>query len=61
MKDVVYFVGILLVFLLSYGIAVQALLFPFQEPSWRILTNVLYEPFFHIYGELFLELYRNIL
>ena len=60
MYDVFAFVGILLVFLVSYGVAVQTLLFPFEEPSWHLLVNVLYEPFFLIYGRLFLDLYRKL-
>jgi hypothetical protein len=59
--DVSAFVGVFVVFLFSYGIAVQAILFPFQEPSWQMLINVVYQPFFHIYGQLFLEHYGNVL
>jgi transient receptor potential cation channel subfamily M protein 3 len=57
--DVSAFVGVFVVFLFSYGIAVQAILFPFQEPSWQMLINVVYQPFFHIYGQLFLEHYEG--
>ncbi|XP_062504034.1 transient receptor potential cation channel subfamily M member-like 2 [Corticium candelabrum] len=53
--DVIVFIAILLVWILSYGIAVQALLFPFQDASWEMLKNVIYIPFWQLHGELFLD------
>jgi transient receptor potential cation channel subfamily M protein 2 len=50
MVDVILFLLLLTVFLLSYGIAAQVLLYPNAEPSWKILVNILYEPYFSIYG-----------
>ena len=54
MVDVVVFMCILLVVVLSYGVAVQVLLFPFQEPSWDLLIKVLEVPYWQIHGEIFL-------
>jgi hypothetical protein len=55
MVDVIVFMCILLVWVLSYGVAVQALLFPFQEASWDLLFKVIEVPYWQIHGEIFLE------
>ena len=46
---------ILAVFVFGYGVAAQALRYPNAELSWNILRNVVYMPYWHIYGELFLD------
>ncbi|XP_052778337.1 transient receptor potential cation channel subfamily M member 2-like isoform X2 [Mya arenaria] len=53
--DLMFFLGIFLVFLLSFGIMYQANLFPNSPANWRLLKNVLYIPYWQMYGELFLE------
>jgi len=53
--DLVFFLGIFLVFLLSFGIMYQANLFPNSPPSWLLLKQVFYIPYWQMYGELFLE------
>ncbi|XP_064619886.1 transient receptor potential cation channel subfamily M member-like 2 [Lineus longissimus] len=55
MVDLMFFVIILLVFILSYGVASHALLYPNAASDWLLLKNVLYLPYFQMYGELFLE------
>jgi transient receptor potential cation channel subfamily M protein 2 len=50
-----FFFLILSVFVLSFGVAYHANLFPESPPSWSILVNVLYFTYFQMYGELFLE------
>jgi hypothetical protein len=50
-----FFFLILLVFVLSFGVAYHANMFPRSPASWSILVNVLYFPYFQMYGELFLE------
>lgn len=57
--DVILFVTILGVCLVGYGVAIQAILFPFEEPSWDLLLNVVYVPFWQIHGELFLDRFRG--
>ena len=49
------FVMVLLVFLLAYGVASQGLLYHLRSPSWTILKDVLYYPYWQLYGEIFLE------
>ncbi|XP_013384358.1 transient receptor potential cation channel subfamily M member 2 isoform X1 [Lingula anatina] len=53
--DVIFFVMILLVFLLAYGVAVQALLYPNHKRDWSILKDVVYIPYWQMYGDLFLD------
>eukprot|EP00051_Salpingoeca_urceolata_P006020 m.80019 g.80019 ORF g.80019 m.80019 type:complete len:1488 (-) comp14647_c0_seq3:1599-6062(-) len=54
-KDVVTFVCFLVVFLLSYGIASTILISPENKFDGRTVVNILYHPYFSIYGELFLD------
>ncbi|XP_060575124.1 transient receptor potential cation channel subfamily M member-like 2 isoform X2 [Ruditapes philippinarum] len=49
------FIMVLLIFLLAYGIAHQGLMYHDRSPSWTILKDVLYYPYWQLYGELFLE------
>ena len=50
-----FFLCILVIFILSYGVASQALLYPNSEPSWSLLNDIIYKPYWQMYGELFLE------
>ena len=49
------FLSILFIFLISYGVASQALLYPDQTFSAEAIKNIFYMPYFQVYGELFLE------
>uniref|UniRef100_A0A8C0IM16 Transient receptor potential cation channel subfamily M member 1 n=1 Tax=Chelonoidis abingdonii TaxID=106734 RepID=A0A8C0IM16_CHEAB len=51
MIDMLYFVVIMLVVLMSFGVARQAILHPDEEPSWRLARNIFYMPYWMIYGE----------
>ncbi|XP_031570497.1 transient receptor potential cation channel subfamily M member 3-like [Actinia tenebrosa] len=53
--DMLSFLLIMLVFLLAYGIAQQAILFPNEDPSWELISKILFRPYFQVYGELFIE------
>ncbi|XP_029471791.1 transient receptor potential cation channel subfamily M member 3 [Rhinatrema bivittatum] len=55
MIDMMYFVIIMLVVLMSFGVARQAILFPTEEPSWRLAKNIFYMPYWMIYGEVFAD------
>ncbi|XP_076450410.1 transient receptor potential cation channel subfamily M member-like 2 [Babylonia areolata] len=55
LTDLMFFFLILLVFVVSFGVAYHANMFPQAPASWSILANVLYFPYFQMYGELFLE------
>ena len=46
---------ILAVFVLSFGVTYQANLFPNAPRSWGLLKNIVYLPYWQMYGELFLE------
>ena len=52
--DMLYFLVIMVVFLLAYGVAQQAILFPKQEATWNIISMILFRPYFQTYGELFI-------
>lgn len=39
-KNMIYFVVLLLVVLMSFGVARQAILHPNAEPKWRIIRDV---------------------
>lgn len=53
--DMLYFLLIMVVFLLAYGVAQQAILYPNEEGSWAVLSGVFFRPYFQVYGELFVE------
>ena len=55
LKDLLFFIAILVVVILAYGVASQALRYPNSEPSWSLLLNIFYLPYWQMYGELFLE------
>ncbi|XP_067885155.1 transient receptor potential cation channel subfamily M member 3 [Heterodontus francisci] len=50
-----YFVIIMLVILMSFGVARQAILHPNEDPSWRLARNIFYMPYWMIYGEVFAD------
>ncbi|XP_074655760.1 transient receptor potential cation channel subfamily M member 8-like, partial [Tubulanus polymorphus] len=53
--DLTYFVVILMVFVLAYGLASQAILYPNAPLNAEIVISVLRKSYFQMYGELFLE------
>ncbi|KAL9987179.1 hypothetical protein ACROYT_G001438 [Oculina patagonica] len=53
--DMTYFLLIMVVFLMAYGVAQQAILFPYETGSWNIIPKVFFRPYFQVYGELFIE------
>ncbi|XP_038078447.1 transient receptor potential cation channel subfamily M member 2-like [Patiria miniata] len=55
MVDIVTFICILFVFLVAYGVAFQSILYPNEQSSLEIVRGVLYQPYFQLYGELFLK------
>ncbi len=46
---------ILVIILVGYGVAVQAVLFPHVTDPATVAKGILYRPAFQIYGELFLD------
>ncbi|XP_072321342.1 transient receptor potential cation channel subfamily M member 1-like isoform X2 [Eucyclogobius newberryi] len=55
MIDMLYFVVIMLVVLMSFGVARQAILHPDEKPTWRLARNIFYMPYWMIYGEVFAD------
>lgn len=53
--DMTYFLLIVVVFLMAYGVAQQSILFPQEAGSWELVPKVFFRPYFQIYGELFIE------
>ncbi|KAI0235113.1 Transient receptor potential cation channel subfamily M member 1 [Lamellibrachia satsuma] len=54
-RDLLKFLLVLAVFIMSYGVASRALLFPKSELSWALLRDIVYLPYWQLYGELQLE------
>ncbi|XP_077862252.1 transient receptor potential cation channel subfamily M member 5-like [Saccoglossus kowalevskii] len=54
-EDLFYFVLILAVFVVSFGVVIEAILYPNMDPDIRIIFKSLYKPYWQLYGELFLE------
>ncbi|KAB5555303.1 hypothetical protein PHYPO_G00032170 [Pangasianodon hypophthalmus] len=55
MKDVFFFLFFLAVWLLAYGVANQALIYPYDTSVDRILRRVFYRPYLHIFGQIPVE------
>ena len=54
-RDMLYFLVIMVIFLLAYGVAQQAILYPDEPASWSVVSGVFFRPYFQVYGELFME------
>ncbi|XP_036399070.1 transient receptor potential cation channel subfamily M member 7-like [Megalops cyprinoides] len=48
-----YIVVIMIVVLLSYGVPRQAILYPNEEPSWKLAKDVVFQPYWMMYGEVY--------
>ncbi|XP_048236497.1 transient receptor potential cation channel subfamily M member-like 2 isoform X3 [Haliotis rufescens] len=53
--DLMSFVVILMVFIVAYAIASEAILYPNQELTWELIYRLPRKAYWTIYGELFLE------
>ncbi|XP_076107233.1 transient receptor potential cation channel subfamily M member 8-like [Mytilus galloprovincialis] len=53
--ELVMFILVLTIFLVAYGVVSQGLMFRQRQSDWRILTDVIYFPYWQFYGELFLD------
>ncbi|EDQ85552.1 uncharacterized protein MONBRDRAFT_29245 [Monosiga brevicollis MX1] len=54
-RDVLVFVFLVIVFYFGFGVMSQALLYPDRRLDDETFENVIFRPYFQIYGELFLE------
>ncbi|XP_014774531.2 transient receptor potential cation channel subfamily M member-like 2 [Octopus bimaculoides] len=59
MQDLGYFIIILFVLMIAYGIASQSILYPSAPVSYDLFKRVFRKAYFHMYGELFLEEYED--
>jgi transient receptor potential cation channel subfamily M protein 3 len=54
-KNMIYFVVLLLVVLMSFGVSRQSILNPNKEASWLLVRDVFFQPYFMLYGEVFAD------
>uniref|UniRef100_A0A1I8IF01 LSDAT_euk domain-containing protein n=1 Tax=Macrostomum lignano TaxID=282301 RepID=A0A1I8IF01_9PLAT len=54
-KELLFYMSILIVALLTYGVAAQALLYPTRDFTTSIFVDIVYYPYWQIYGEIYLE------
>ncbi|XP_044035760.1 transient receptor potential cation channel subfamily M member 4-like isoform X2 [Siniperca chuatsi] len=55
MKDIFFFLFFLMVWLMAYGVANQALLYSYDPRLDRIFRRVFYRPYLHIFGQIPVE------
>ncbi|XP_027871107.1 transient receptor potential cation channel subfamily M member 7 isoform X1 [Xiphophorus couchianus] len=48
-----YIVIIMAIVLLSYGVPRKAILYPNEEPSWTLARDVVFQPYWMMYGEVY--------
>lgn len=48
-----YIVVIMAVVLLSYGVPRKAILYPNEDPSWKLAKDVVFQPYWMMYGEVY--------
>ncbi|MBN3290125.1 TRPM7 protein, partial [Polypterus senegalus] len=48
-----YIVVIMAVVLLSFGVPRKAILYPDEEPSWTLAKDIVFQPYWMIYGEVY--------
>ncbi|WAR22942.1 TMP2L-like protein [Mya arenaria] len=57
--DLLYFLVILMVFVISYAVAAQSILYPNSPLSWRTARQLVSKSYWNIYGELGLEEFED--
>ena len=55
LMDVVFFLCLSSLFMLAYGISVHAIRFPNTGLTWELMGDVVYMPYWQMYGELSLD------
>ncbi|XP_033100603.1 transient receptor potential cation channel subfamily M member-like 2 [Anneissia japonica] len=55
MVDLAFFMCILFVFLVAYGVASQSIMFPNTDGFIPVIKGIFFQSYFQMYGELFLE------
>ncbi|XP_022248148.1 transient receptor potential cation channel trpm-like [Limulus polyphemus] len=54
-SNMIYFCVLLLVVLMSYGVARQSILYPDEESSWQLARNIFHMPYWMLYGEVYAD------
>ena len=54
-KDLLYFVVILVIIMMAFGILRQAISYPNEEARWDLLKHIFLKPYFMIYGEVYAD------
>ncbi|XP_063417264.1 transient receptor potential cation channel subfamily M member 5-like [Mytilus trossulus] len=55
MFDIIFFILIFAVFLFGFGVIYQATMFPNSQPGFKLFKEIIYMPYWQLYGELFLD------
>lgn len=55
-KNMLYFVVLLLVVLMSFGVSRQSILYPDSEPDWILIRQIFLQPYFMLYGEVYINI-----
>ena len=55
LTDLAFFLVILVVVIFAYGTASQALRYPNDTVEWALLKDMVYLPYWQMYGELMLD------
>jgi len=55
LKDLMYFLIILAVFLISYSIATYSMMYPNSSLNFELVKSMIKRSYWNLYGELFLE------
>ncbi|CAH1774148.1 unnamed protein product [Owenia fusiformis] len=55
MIDLGFFVIILIVFIMGFGVCCQVILYPNSTLDWNLIVGIMKKPYWQMYGELFLE------
>lgn len=53
-KNMLYFVVLLLVVLMSFGVSRQSILYPDQDADWILVRQIFLQPYFMLYGEVYI-------
>ena len=54
-RDLMQFLVIIAVFVISFGVAYQAILNPNAPLSWDTVVDILWRPYWQMFGELMLD------
>lgn len=52
-QDIIYFIMILLVVMMAFGVVRQSITYPDEEAHWLLVRNIFLKPYFMIYGEVY--------